>query len=887
MHIATDPPVSESQRRAMFAAAGGHSTLGIPEKVGKEFVDADKGGALPQTAKDMTRGGFRRIFEGLAELVRFFGEEEKEPEHQPQISADGKMLRWPGSDEAPKGRAASIAFVTKDGRTLLLRRSKDEANFPSHWAFPGGGLEADETFEDGARRECKEEIGDCALDGMKVLDAKRTQHGWDHVTYVIPVKEPFDPRLNGEHDDYAWAPITGLPSPMHPAVQQTIEDAANGKLSQQERATASPHEAHREGMPDDAFLEPGEKKYPVKVKRDGAWHYDRDLLLAAAREARMHHHEALAARADTIRKREFEGGSDMAMDYASVDWTRAAVLVTKEYAGMAFDKASVREKDRDGRMRVSEANITKANVCPYQGKEIPDWEKLGLDPNKRYMLLRDPDELKKAVHTFNNLPIMSDHVPVTSREFPQNKVIGATGSNAQFDGLHMKNSLVFWPQSAIDDIESDKKKELSAGYRYRADMRPGVFKGIPFDGVMRDIEGNHMALVREGRVGADVVVGDTNVFSQGNRAMPKKLTQKSARVVVDALKRRGLLALDAAPEEAAELVGQLEGLEEADEPGEDEFDPNSGLPSYMDREDEDAEDAFEKPEEVEEFRAADARTEDARKRLGRDETPAERESREEREAADAARKRLGRDENEMECMDRRARMGRDRAYRAARDAHHTARDRLRMRADDVRRVHADMRRADDAVRAADTAGRDKAQDSYKRASDALKMSRDALRRAHDECRAARDARRRARDARRMGRDSGNPEAGPMSRGEVEDALRARDLKHQHAMDAALAGERERTAKANEALRLVRPVVGEMALDAAPSADDVYRGALKILGVKTDGVHASAYPELFRVAASAKQAARPSASRFAMDSSDATGAPKFEDMFPGAAKISAI
>jgi|ERR1039458_213013 hypothetical protein len=39
--IATDPPVSEAQRRAMFAAASGNSTLGIPKKVGEEFVGKD------------------------------------------------------------------------------------------------------------------------------------------------------------------------------------------------------------------------------------------------------------------------------------------------------------------------------------------------------------------------------------------------------------------------------------------------------------------------------------------------------------------------------------------------------------------------------------------------------------------------------------------------------------------------------------------------------------------------------------------------------------------------------------------------------------------------------------------------------------------------------
>lgn len=44
------PPVSEAQRKAMYAAAAGKSTLGIPKKVGQEFARADKGGDLPKRA---------------------------------------------------------------------------------------------------------------------------------------------------------------------------------------------------------------------------------------------------------------------------------------------------------------------------------------------------------------------------------------------------------------------------------------------------------------------------------------------------------------------------------------------------------------------------------------------------------------------------------------------------------------------------------------------------------------------------------------------------------------------------------------------------------------------------------------------------------------------
>jgi len=36
------PSKTPRQRRAMRAAAAGHSTLGIPESVGREFVAADK-----------------------------------------------------------------------------------------------------------------------------------------------------------------------------------------------------------------------------------------------------------------------------------------------------------------------------------------------------------------------------------------------------------------------------------------------------------------------------------------------------------------------------------------------------------------------------------------------------------------------------------------------------------------------------------------------------------------------------------------------------------------------------------------------------------------------------------------------------------------------------
>ncbi len=176
---------------------------------------------------------------------------------------------------------------------------------------------------------------------------------------------------------------------------------------------------------------------------------------------------------------------------------------------LAFDRSSSRTYDTDGRLHVKMSNISKATVNPYYGHEIPDYERLGLDPDRVYNLLRHPEELEKGAPTFNNLPILSEHVPVNADQYEPDLVIGSTGTDANFSDPFLCNSAVIWARPAIDDIEAEEKREWSCAYRYTADMTPGKFKGLRFDGIMRNIIGNHVALVTEGRAGSDVVVADS------------------------------------------------------------------------------------------------------------------------------------------------------------------------------------------------------------------------------------------------------------------------------------------------------------------------------------------------------------------------------------------
>lgn len=208
----------------------------------------------------------------------------------------------------------------------------------------------------------------------------------------------------------------------------------------------------------------------------------------------------------------------------------------------ALDRATVRSTDRDGRLHIEVSPISKSNVCPYYGREIPNSEALGLDADKVYQLLRDPVELAKAAPTFNNIQLLRVHAGVSAQDPQKDHIVGSTGTDATFTPPYLTNSLVVWDASAIAGIETGEQRELSSSYRYDADMTPGVFEGVPYDGRMTNIIGNHVALVEIGRAGADVAVGD----SLPTELLPMKPSKKVAVRAALGAYLRPLLAQDGA-----------------------------------------------------------------------------------------------------------------------------------------------------------------------------------------------------------------------------------------------------------------------------------------------------------------------------------------------------
>lgn len=249
----------------------------------------------------------------------------------------------------------------------------------------------------------------------------------------------------------------------------------------------------------------------------------------------------------------------------------------KEHAhDMAMDFQSLttaRHKDNNGHLIVDRTCITKAAINPYRGQEIPNWQALGLDPNKIYMLLRCPTELQRALPTFQGLQLLERHTPVSSEEPEKESTVGSIGTVVEMDGDNVYSSLRVYDQNAIDLIESEKLNQLSAGYAYTADMTSGEWKGEHYDGVMRNIHGNHVALVERGRIGKDAIIADEMPNEIEEFLMSKKIALKKGSLS----KLQEQLGMDSAEElkkTIIAVVGQLAHDEdkEDDKKAEDEDD---------------------------------------------------------------------------------------------------------------------------------------------------------------------------------------------------------------------------------------------------------------------------------------------------------------------------
>lgn len=176
----------------------------------------------------------------------------------------------------------------------------------------------------------------------------------------------------------------------------------------------------------------------------------------------------------------------------------------------AEDGGSARTEDANGYVEVAANPITKVGVFPYMGRSLGG-EAAGLDPEKVYMVYRPEEELNnpETLSSLRLLPIVDEHAMLGEMGMPaeQKGIHGVTGEDIVFrDGYVLANLKLH--SLALKTAIEGGKKELSLGFGCRYEFAPGVFNGQNYDAIQREIRGNHLALVKEGRMGPEVRVLD-------------------------------------------------------------------------------------------------------------------------------------------------------------------------------------------------------------------------------------------------------------------------------------------------------------------------------------------------------------------------------------------
>lgn len=165
--------------------------------------------------------------------------------------------------------------------------------------------------------------------------------------------------------------------------------------------------------------------------------------------------------------------------------------------------------------------IARTGVQTYLAKELSLGKDSGIDPNTPIRLHRPSDEVfnPESVKSFDGVPVSVNHPPgnrITAANWKE-RAVGDMDDVAA-DGSTLNGKITVRDSDAVTSVVNGKRY-LSAGYTFELDPTPGTTAdGQEYDGIMRTIRGNHVAIVDVPRGGPICKIADS---AQGGKAMRK------------------------------------------------------------------------------------------------------------------------------------------------------------------------------------------------------------------------------------------------------------------------------------------------------------------------------------------------------------------------------
>lgn len=120
-----------------------------------------------------------------------------------------------------------------------------------------------------------------------------------------------------------------------------------------------------------------------------------------------------------------------------------------------------------------------------------------------------------SLTSFINLVSTDDHpaIPVTTDNVKSLQVGQVSGVAASQDQRLLEGVLTITDAKVIAAIQGGKK-EVSVGYAHKLVPDSGMFEGVKYEYVQRDIRANHLAIVTAGRCGSDCNISMDNKGEQ-------------------------------------------------------------------------------------------------------------------------------------------------------------------------------------------------------------------------------------------------------------------------------------------------------------------------------------------------------------------------------------
>ena len=155
------------------------------------------------------------------------------------------------------------------------------------------------------------------------------------------------------------------------------------------------------------------------------------------------------------------------------------------------------KRQSDGAL-VLTAGVFKVGDYEHLGFEVP---LSGVNFNDLVIGRLELAEAEKMLDQFEGLPLVKEHRWIETLNDRKELGVGAAMANAVIDGNIGMTRIVITEPASIAQVEKGEYQELSIGFTYNLEDVRGKVDGVDF--LIKDVELNHLALVKEGRAGKE------------------------------------------------------------------------------------------------------------------------------------------------------------------------------------------------------------------------------------------------------------------------------------------------------------------------------------------------------------------------------------------------